>query len=65
MQISEKYIEKYQEIFFQEYGFEIDKAQASQELLSLVCLMDAVYRHQNKPNYGSNKSIPSEQGHSI
>lgn len=50
MQISEEKIKKYQEIFFQEYGFEIDKAQASQELLSLVCLLNAVHRHINKSN---------------
>jgi hypothetical protein len=48
MQISEEKIKKYQEVFLKEYGFEIDYAQASQELSSLVCLVGAVYRHQTK-----------------
>jgi len=60
MQISEKNIQKYQEIFLKEYGFEIDKAQASQEFLSLLCLMGAVYRHQNKNNYVGDKSLPTK-----
>lgn len=54
MQISEEKIKKYQEIFIKEYGFEIDHDRASQELSSLVCLMGAVYRHQNK-KYDSNR----------
>ena len=58
MQISEKHVEKYQTIFFQEYGFEIDKARATHELISLVCLMNATYRHQNKDNYVRNNTIP-------
>ena len=60
MQISEKSIKKYQDIFFAEYGFEIDKAQASQELLSLVCLIGAVYRHKNKNNHVGDKSLPTK-----
>lgn len=45
MQISEDRIKKYQKIFFEEYGFEIDKAQALKELSSLVCLLNAVNKH--------------------
>ena len=51
MQISEEQIEKYITIYFEEYGREIDKAQARAELTSLVCLMEAVYKHNNKINY--------------
>lgn len=48
MQISETQIKRYQETYKEVYGFDIDMAQATQELRSLVCLMDAVCRHQNK-----------------
>jgi len=50
MQISEEKIEKYMEIYFEEYGRSIDKAQALIELTALLCVLNAVYRHQNKSN---------------
>lgn len=37
-------------IYLEEYGRPIDKAQARIELTSLVCLMEAVYQHNNKNN---------------
>lgn len=50
MQISEEQIEKYITIYFEEYGREIDKAQARVELTLLICLMETVYQHNNKNN---------------
>lgn len=61
MQISEEKIKKYQEVFLKEYGFEIDHTRALQELSSLVCLMGAVYRHQNKNNHVRDKGLPTKQ----
>lgn len=50
MQISEEKIKRYQEIFLEEYGFEIEPSKALEELSSLVCLLNAVHRHINKHN---------------
>lgn len=49
--VSEKQVEKFQAIYLEEYGREIDKAQARTELTSLVCYLEAVYKHINKINY--------------
>lgn len=51
MQIANKDIERYKEIYKEEYGTEINDEKAYTELNALLCLMDAVYRHQNKDNY--------------
>lgn len=48
MQIAQKDIERYKEIYRQEYGTEISNDKAYSELNALLCLMDAVYRHQNR-----------------
>lgn len=51
MQITKKDLERYREIYKEEYGTEITEEKAYTELNALLCLMDAVYRHQNKDNY--------------
>lgn len=51
MKIAQKDLDKYKEIYKEEYGDEISNEKAYEELNSLLCLMDAVYRHQNKDNY--------------
>ena len=51
MQISEEKIIKYMELYFKKYNKHIDKAQALTELTSLVCLLEAVYKHINNKNY--------------
>lgn len=48
MQIRKEHIKEFQEVFLKEYGFEIDEEKARSELTALVCLMEAVYQHQNK-----------------
>ena len=50
MQISEESVDKYQAIFFEEYGKKIEKAQARIELIALISILNALYRHQNKSN---------------
>jgi hypothetical protein len=60
MQISELHIKEFQDLFFKKHGFEIDKSLALKELISLVSLMDAVYRHQNKHNYVRDKTLLTE-----
>ena len=51
MQITEEQVEKYIVLYVEEYGQEIDKARARDELTSLVCLLNAVYKFNNKQNY--------------
>ena len=51
MQISDEQVEKFQAIYLEEYGREIDKAQARIELTALVCYLEAVYKFNNKINY--------------
>ncbi|MEI8269984.1 MAG: hypothetical protein WCG45_01320 [bacterium] len=51
MQISEEQVEKYKALYVEEYGKEIDEAHARAELTSLVCLMEAIYKHNNKIIY--------------
>lgn len=48
MKIEPERIVEYKRIYREEYGKEISDAKAYEELHALVCLMDAVYRHQNK-----------------
>lgn len=48
MQITKEQILKYQAIYKEEYSQEIDEARAIKELSSLVCLLEAVYQHNNK-----------------
>jgi hypothetical protein len=50
MQISNQKVEEYQILYFKKYGKDIDKAHARDELTSLVCLLEAVYKHINKDN---------------
>jgi hypothetical protein len=51
MQISEEQVEKYMAIYLEEHGHVIDKTLARVELSSLVCLLEAVYKHNNRKNY--------------
>jgi hypothetical protein len=51
MKINQKDLDKYKEIYKEEYGEEISNDKAFSELSALLCLMDAVYRHQNRGNY--------------
>ncbi len=51
MQISEERVIQYMDLYFKKYGKPIDKDRARAELTSLMCLMDAVYKHTNKTNY--------------
>jgi hypothetical protein len=50
MQITEDRVSQYMELYLKEYGIPIDKVQARNELTSLVCLMEAVYKFNNKLN---------------
>lgn len=50
MQISDKKVEEYQILYLKKYGKSIDKSHARDELTSLVCLLEAVYKHVNKDN---------------
>ena len=50
MQISDLKVEQYQALYLKKYGAVIDKARARDELTSLVCLLDAVYKHINLKN---------------
>ena len=50
MQISDAKVEEYMNLYFQKYGVSIDKARARDELTSLACLLEAVYKHINKNN---------------
>lgn len=52
MQISDTKVEEYQTLYFKKYGESIDRARARNELTSLVCLLEAVYKNINKINYG-------------
>ncbi len=51
MQISEEQIDKYISIYFEEYGRSIDRSKALTELTLLVCLLESVYKFNNKKNY--------------
>ena len=51
MQISDAQIEKYMSIYLETYGRPIDRAQAREELIALVCLLEAVYKFNNKINH--------------
>jgi len=51
VELSEEKIEKYIAIHLEEYGETIDKDRARVELSSLVCLLEAVYKHNNRKNY--------------
>ena len=48
MQISDERVEEYMLLYFKKYGKAIDKARARDELTSLVCLLEAVYKNINK-----------------
>ena len=52
MQISEEKINQFRKIYFKKYGRSIDKNKAIAELTALVCLLDTIYKHINKQNYG-------------
>jgi hypothetical protein len=48
MQISDEHVEKYIALYLSEYGKTIDKVKAREELTALLCMLNAVYQHQNK-----------------
>jgi hypothetical protein len=48
MQIPEKKVQEYMDLYLKKYGTPIDRAHALKELLSLVCLLDAVHKHINR-----------------
>lgn len=50
MQISEERIDQYVALYLEEYGKPIDRVQARNELTALICLMEAVYKFNNKTN---------------
>lgn len=52
MQISDEKVGQYMELYLKKYGKPIDKVRARDELTSLVCLLEAVYKHINQKNYG-------------
>jgi hypothetical protein len=51
MPISNQQVEKYMATFLEEYGYVIDKDRARVELTALVCLLEAIYKFNNKKNY--------------
>ena len=48
MEISDLKVEQYIALYLKKYGDVIDKARARNELTSLICLLEAVYKHNNK-----------------
>jgi len=52
MQITEDRVSQYMELYLEEYGVPIERAQARDELTALVCLLETVYKHNNQNNYG-------------
>jgi len=50
MEIKDKQVEKYMTLYSEKYGKSIDRVHARDELTSLVCLLDAVYKQINKLN---------------
>lgn len=52
MEVNEKKVEEYQALYLKKYGKSIDKARARDELTTFVCLLEAIYKHINKENYG-------------
>jgi hypothetical protein len=48
--ISDIKVDRYIAIYFEVYGEKIDKVRARDELTSLICLLEAVYQHNNKNN---------------
>lgn len=50
MQISDEKVNKYIALYIEEYGKEINQAQARAELTSLVCLLESIYKFNNKDN---------------
>lgn len=51
MELKDEQVEKYRAIYLEEYGRTIEKAQARIEFTSLVCMLDAVYKFNNKNNH--------------
>jgi hypothetical protein len=51
MEINDEQVKKYMILYLQKYGKDINKARARDELTSLVCLLDAVYKQLNKNNF--------------
>lgn len=49
--LKDEYITRYKEIYKEEYGKEISNQKALEELISLVRLLDVVYKFNNKKNY--------------
>jgi len=54
MHISEEKINRYIAIYLEEYGRQIDRAQALSQLTALICMLEAVDRHINKINNKNN-----------
>jgi hypothetical protein len=53
MEINDEQVKKYIILYLQKYGKDIGKARARDELTSLVCLLNAVYKQLNKSNYNN------------
>jgi len=54
VEISDERVREYIDLYLKKYGKSIDKARARDELTSLVCLLEAVYKNVNKDNnYGT------------
>ena len=51
MQIDNKKVEQYMNLYLKKYGKTIDIAKARVELTALVCILEAVYKFNNKNNY--------------
>ena len=55
MQISDEKVGQYMELYLKKYGKPIDKARAREELTSLICLLEAVYKFINNKNKENGK----------
>lgn len=55
MDISDTKVKEYQTLYLKKYKKDINKTRARDELTSLVCLLDAVYKNINKNNYEKQK----------
>jgi len=51
MQITEEKVAQYIALYFKKYGKVIDEVRARDELTSLVCLLEAIYKFNNIKNY--------------
>jgi hypothetical protein len=61
IQVTEKQVEKYMDIYLAKHGVPIDPQKAAKELRHLVCLLVSVHKHMHKqgwPDLGITQKSP-------